>query len=55
MSDKKNLISFLFFLRHQRLVGLIKKNLAHFAHRSFPTQAKFAHWSENPGYTTGCR
>jgi hypothetical protein len=30
----------------------INKNLAHFAHRFFLTQEKFAHWSKNPGYAT---
>jgi hypothetical protein len=30
----------------------INKNLAHFAHRFFSTQKKFAHWSKNPGCTT---
>jgi hypothetical protein len=30
----------------------IYKNLAHFAHRFFSTQEKFAHWSKNPGCAT---
>jgi len=48
----------MFFLRYYYFVGPkkfwpINKNLAHFDHRFFSIQEKFAHWSKNPGYATG--
>ncbi len=43
---------FWFLLRYQYLVEPTDKNFAYFAHRFFLTQAKFAHWSKNPGYAT---
>jgi hypothetical protein len=42
----------LILVSYQYFVRPIHKNLAHFAHRFFLTQAKFAHWSKNPGCAT---